>query len=66
MEREVLVSSHWDPVIAHVGMVQSCARTGHKKSISLPKEWTHPGTSFLERWSMSTPVSVLEAFGQCP
>ena len=28
MEREVLISSPWDPAIGRVGTVQSCARGG--------------------------------------
>jgi len=55
LRREVLISSRWDPVIARVGMVQSCTRGGSDLtlwSISLPRGWPNTGTGLLERWSM--------------
>ena len=53
MEREVLGSSPWDPVIGRVGVVQSRARGGSDGtlgSISLLRGWSNTGgTGFLER-----------------
>ncbi|GAB0195126.1 hypothetical protein GRJ2_001977900 [Grus japonensis] len=52
VEREVLSSSLWDPVIGHMGMVQSCTRGGLDwtlGSISLARGWSNTGTGFLER-----------------
>ena len=47
MEREVLSSSPWDPVVGPVGMVQSCVREGSDMtsgSISLAREWPELAT----------------------
>ena len=55
MERELLISSPWDPVTGHVGIVQSCGRGDSDLvlgSISLTRGWSNAGTGFLERWSM--------------
>jgi len=53
VEREVLISSPWDPVTGFVGTVQSSTRGGSDltlESISLLRGWSNPGTGFLERW----------------
>ena len=55
VEREVLISSPWYPVIGRMGMVQRCTRgglDGTLGSISLLRGWSNTGTGFLERWSM--------------
>lgn len=55
MERELLLSSPWDPGTGLVGMVQSCGRGDSDLilgSISLTRGWSNAETGFLERWSM--------------
>jgi len=55
VERQVLSSSPWYPVIGCMGMVQRCTRGGLDwtlGSISLWRGWSNTGTGFLERWSM--------------
>ena len=55
VQREVLSSSPWDPVIWRMGAAQSCARGGSDRtleSFSLQKGWSNPGTGFLERQLM--------------
>jgi len=69
MGREVLISSPWDPVTGHVGMVQSCARGGWDwtlGSASLQREWSNTGTGFLERWSMSQACQCLRGVRTMP
>ena len=55
MEKEVLISSPWDPGTGHLAMAQSCIRRGSNLmlgNISLQRGWSNPETGFLERWSM--------------
>lgn len=55
-EREVLISSSWDPVTGCIWMAQSCARGALDwtlGSIYLLKGWSNTGTGLLERWWMS-------------
>ena len=62
VEREVLISSPWDPVTGCMGMVHSCARGGSHwtlGSISFPRGWSNTGTGFLERWSMAQACQCL-------
>jgi len=69
MEREVLFSCPWYLVIAHIGMVQSCARGGLDWTlggISLPREWSNMGTGFLERWMMPQACQYLRGIWTVP
>ena len=55
MEREVLISSPWDPGTGCLGTAQNCVRGGSDLAlgnISLQRGWSSTGTGFLERWSM--------------
>ena len=55
LEREVLTSSPWDPVVGCVEMVHCCIRGGLDwtlGSISLQRRWSSIGTGSLERWLM--------------
>lgn len=66
-QREVLSSSSWYPVIRCTGMVQSCTRGDWTWGIiSLSRVLWNTARGFLERESISQPVSVQETFGQCP
>ena len=50
-DREVLIALLWDPVIEHMGVVQSCTRGGLDSTLvssSLLREWSNPGTGFRE------------------
>ena len=55
MEREVMISSHWDPVIGQMGMVQSYSRGG--------LDWTL-GSKLLP--SGQTLEQASKRDGQCP
>ena len=69
MEREVLSSCPWNPVIGCIGMVQSCAKAGLAwalGNIYLPREWSNTGTGFLERWSMPHACQCLRGIWTVP
>ena len=69
VEREVLISSAWYPVIGCVGMVQSCTREGLDwmlGSIPLPRRWSKTGTGFLERWSIPHACQCLRGVWTMP
>lgn len=55
MEREVLVSSAWSPLIGCAGMAQNCARRGSDWTVGatyLLCGLSDSGTGFQERWLM--------------
>ena len=69
MERKVLISSPWDPVTAHMGMVQSCIRgdlDGTLGSTSLLRGWSNTGTGFLETWSIPQAWQCLRGIWTMP
>ena len=69
MERKVLISSPWDPVTAHMGMVQSCIRgdlDGTLGSSSLLRGWSNTGTGFLGTWSIPQACQCLRGIWTMP
>ena len=69
MERKVLISSPWDPVRGHMGMVQSCIRGDLDRTLgstSLLKGWSNTGTGFLETWSIPQACQYLRGIWTMP
>lgn len=53
VQREVLISSPWDPLIRHMEVAQRGTKGSSDwtlGSISLPGGWSDTGTGLLERW----------------
>ena len=69
MEREVLISSPWYPVIGCTGMAQSCTRGRSDLplgNISLPRGWSNTRTVFLGRCSMPQACQCLRGIWTMP